>query len=570
MLCSPIIYLQHIKYYNDKYIVMLTKTCAVRYRPSICFVTSYFSADKISTVVSVGGQWLASSLREHDIPFMFFKEPFNKIKPAKLRKELLRLRKRNVKIIGISLYGLDFDKAKANIEYIRRVLPDVWIVAGGPTVNSADMKDLAQVLPEVDCFVKGDSERAFSRLARMLLNMNRYDVLTKRQEMAISRLKGVYFKHFDFVHHNGRPNVISKKHFNGLQLLWDIQELREDIKEHGYLSLNTRRGCKYRCIFCSHQFRKKPVAWTAPKIVRELKRIKGLIEAGVLPKEAASVAFCDDDFFQDPIRAKKFLRMIIEDEALNNYFSFVFESSLPSFLNKDKEVDFDLMELLSQLKQRRVLLGTDSFSDDELRYFVKNHYGVKEIEKVVEAFEEYKILNAHFVILTSYGSTTKSILDNINKMLDLCKRYPNYFRIKISNFGLILQSGSALDKLASKGKIPGIKIYFYVFGEQHCGLIISEDPLVGEFLNGVTQVKYSFDEDINEYREALKSGKLKPDNRMLIRFIIDTLERMKLQRGSDTFYIEHLTPHIDHALNVFVLQKLLYILLNVDPSLVRK
>ena len=539
---------------------MLSKHVAIKYNNCVCFATSFLKRDTGSVSrVSGGGLWLASMLARYKLPFIFMNAAFHNGLFPEVRTELRSLQARNVKVLAVSLYSSDLQEAMSYLNMIRRMMPDVWIVCGGPVVNAGDFNKLARLIPDADCFIKGDSEVAFLRVARVLLKAERQDVLLRRQQRAISKVRGIYFRHFDFVHQHDGTNAISNRLFNAMELCYQVQELWKDIKENGGLYLNTRRGCKYRCIFCSHKYSKKAVAWSAPRIIRELRKIKDLVEAGVLPPEAKDVFFSDDDFFQSPRRAKNFLKMLAADEELNNYFRFIFEGALPSFLKKNGEVDVEMMELLSKVRDKKVVLGTDAFNDDELKYFRKNHYGRRQIREVVAAFERYNIPNIHFVILTSDQTKVDTLMFNLFEMLHLLKSNPKCFRVKISNFALILQPGSTLGRMAERRRLKGLPVYFYLMDGQYHGLVVSRNMTVMDFLQKVTQTKYRLEDDIRRLEDTAPSLGADGLSRTLIDDVIKRLRRM-IDEGGNRYHIVDYSARTDYLINVFVVHKLIHIL----------
>ena len=540
---------------------MLNKNVALKFNPTVCFAASFYRKDVgRGGVMSGAGHWLASALKRHGLPFIFLKTAFYKGNIQNVREELETLKRRNVKIIGASLYNNNFEETLIALREIREALPDVWIVTGCPMVNGSDLGDLVELLPEVDCFMAGDCEYPFLKLANELLEANRHERLNKKARAAISRIdEGIHFRHLDFVHTRDGVNEISSRAFRGFELYWDIQELIEDIRENGGLHLNTRRGCKYECIFCSHQYR-EPVSWTSTRIIKELRKIKGLVEAGILPSEARNIFIDDDDFFQSPSRARNFLKLLSEDDELNNFFNFRMLGSLPSFLRNNGEVNLRLIESLSRVRSVEIGMGTDAFCDSELGYLGKSEYTYEQTQQVVAAFERYKIPNVHFVILTSNQTTVDTLVDNLDGMLTLLNTNPRHFRLSIQNNALVLHPGSILGRLTEEGRVVGEAIYHYRYKSVFYGYVLSEDEIVREFLRRITKDTFRFSDDIERLSEELRTTRIGSPEYFVNSFILNRVRELHESMGRDEYNMKDISNIEDHYINIFVIGKMFDIL----------
>jgi hypothetical protein len=289
------------------------------------------------------------------------------------------------------------------------LLPEAKIIVGGPAVNTcANLKDLATFFPAGTALVKGDGEKALPILVSALIGQT-------VDQAAIMELRGTYVKAGNFEHWDERPNILSVEELNAQPALVGYPELVAEIKMVGALRLNTRRGCRYRCVFCSHKYHLQPIAWTAERIVQELKRIDLMVKKGILPPAAREVTFDDDDFFQDRARAVSFLRAVAADPALSHSFRFDFQGGVGSFFRRGK-LDKQLLDLLAAVKPLSVKIGTDGFHPAVLKYLGKGGYTFEMAEKLMQALDRRGIKQVHYSILTFPDITLDILIDQLENI----------------------------------------------------------------------------------------------------------------------------------------------------------
>lgn len=328
-------------------------------------------------------------------------------------------------IFAVSLYDHLFLETQRELRDIKRRYPQAKIILGGPSVNtSRNLRALASFFPEATALVKGDGEKVIGDLVAALS--------TKAIDReALMGMKGVYIRENGFEHWDEMPNLLSEEELNSQPGIWAYTELVQDIKKKKALSLSSSRSCKYRCVFCSHKYHPQPIYWTAERLVSELRRIRGMIEKGILPAEARRISFQDDDFLQNRERALDFTRQIAGDAALNKYFSFDIQASVGSFF-KEGELDREMLGLLTGIKVVEVTLGTDGFHPEALKYLRKGGYSWPMVKALIEALDQSGIRQSHYVILTYPEISRQVLIETLENVLDILGGYDISFEFQLS------------------------------------------------------------------------------------------------------------------------------------------
>ncbi len=343
-------------------------------------------------------------------------------------------------IFALSLYDHMFKEVQRETEIIKDLYPGARIMMGGPSVNTTEnLLGLAPFFPHVDALVKGDGEAVVSEVVRALMNGGVGDG-------GISdTLRGVFIRTDGFQYLDNRVGVLDPDGFDAQGGVKAYPALIEDMKRWKALVLSTSRGCRYHCVFCSHQYHPRRVQWSAQRTVEELRRIKGMIERGVLPKEAQRISFQDDDFFQDRRRAMEFLDLVAGDPALRNFFRFSFTSSVRSLVKRGR-ADAKLLDAIGRVKTRVIFIGTDGFHPSTLRALKGNHYTFEDAGLLIRELDDRGIHQFHNVILTYPGITKVELGETLYNMSELLIDYGGTLKLDIANISPIAYESNGLMK----------------------------------------------------------------------------------------------------------------------------
>ncbi|MCH1642283.1 B12-binding domain-containing radical SAM protein [Paenibacillus timonensis] len=142
--------------------------------------------------------------------------------------------RRKPDVIGFSCYIWNIEETIKLVALLKKVLPEVKIVLGGPEV-SYDTKYWMERVPEVDFIVMGDGEETFHHLLQELSGERKFHFV----------FGAAYRKGDEIVLNPGRPK-------SDLNTLPSPHRFPEDIPNLGkrIVYFETSRGCPFSCQFC--------------------------------------------------------------------------------------------------------------------------------------------------------------------------------------------------------------------------------------------------------------------------------------------------------------------------------
>lgn len=203
-----------------------------------------FTALDMELVYPLGLAYLAAHLDGHEVrifdvnlhrdaPFPALESELRAFRPTVVGISL-----RNMKVGMPNLHTDDFQPQQETVRLIKRVVPEVTIIAGG-TAFSLYSEIMMERLPEVDIGVWGEAEHRFPAVLADLGHPE--------------RVKGVYYRRDGDVHYTGRPPGEEWK---------NLRHPRRDLVSHApYLAssfvsvgVQAKRGCSLHCIHCSDTF----------------------------------------------------------------------------------------------------------------------------------------------------------------------------------------------------------------------------------------------------------------------------------------------------------------------------
>lgn len=389
-------------------------------RPRVVFDMSFHWGErKLRRTVSGAALCLASSIVDAGIAQVSFME-----KPL-IENQSQSIEKKGTMFFAVSLFDHFFTKIQEEITAIKRSFPQSFILMGGPGVSkSRGIKSLSSCFPEVTVYVLGEGEKIMVKLVEILGERWADEPFDGETKEALSRMKGIYVKHFDFEHFNGETNILTDEELENQPMRYNFPSLAQDVVGTGFLNLFTSRGCRHRCIFCSHQIREKQAGWSAERIIEELHKIKELMKEGTLPPAAKQIAITDDDFFQNRERAVEFLGKVKESD-IRQFFQFGLQGSVNSFF-VNEDMDFELLNLLAGV-ELKLSLGTDGFHDETLKYLAKG-YDMRKVRALVSELDERRIRQRHEAILTYRDITLEILLETTRNLIGLLNKYGGTFR----------------------------------------------------------------------------------------------------------------------------------------------
>jgi len=266
-------------------------------------------------------------------------------------------------------------------------------------------------------------------------------------------------------------------------------------KKFNHISLMTSRGCKYDCTFCSVRIiHDRYIEHSPLYTIAQIKHLSDLYEF-------SSVVFRDDSFMNNPPRAEKLARSIIDNRMDHLHYSYQARAN---------QIDYDVMAVLRKAGFSSVYVGLESPKPKILEFYnkrvdYKNHR--QNAFKMVDKLNRLKILlNAAFVFgapveteddLNSNHAFIREILersDSICVDANILTPYP----------------GTSLWRNHKKGLYGVIKAYEFYSGifQKYSGILsmAPQNFLLrhklypdDKFLEILTEVKGKIDDDIKRY-----------------------------------------------------------------------
>lgn len=261
--------------------------------PSEIF-SSRTAASQINYWQPLGTLYVAASLREAGHEVVFLNGAFRG------RAEILReLALFSPRIVGLYATAFGWHKARQSASEVRRLLPDAFIVVGGPYPAYAGAQCLRES-PELDAVVTGEGEDTMVELAERL-----------GSGAALDGLAGIAFRRGEQIIENPRRPLIldlDRLPFPARDLLGEREVYvppPATYRRTPVAVMITSRGCNRRCIFCFQLDRERRHGIRCRSVDNVLAEIRHLAASGY-----REIKFLDDTLAADRGRALEIARRI--------------------------------------------------------------------------------------------------------------------------------------------------------------------------------------------------------------------------------------------------------------------
>lgn len=142
--------------------------------------------------------------------------------------------KRNPDVIGFSCYIWNIEETIVVIDMLKKIMPDVKIVLGGPEV-SYDTEYWMERIPKADFIVVGEGEETFKHLLEELSDQQKYHLVFGL----------AYRKNEEIIMTPVRPKLHLQDFPSPYRFIEDQDELGKRVTY-----FETSRGCPFSCQFC--------------------------------------------------------------------------------------------------------------------------------------------------------------------------------------------------------------------------------------------------------------------------------------------------------------------------------
>ncbi len=251
---------------------------------------------------SLGLGFIASHVERRGFRVQIFDCNVLRVLPEHLPQ---RLPLKNYRLVGLQAYDMDLQEVKKYLQVLRREVPNVPIIVGGPAPSS-NPEFVLKFLKQADFLVVGEGEIAIEKLLQVLRSPN-----TDRS--LLEQVPNLAWQEADKIHLTPHEYVLDLNAIGAPA--WDrINPRLYHNAVHGFfyrrlpaLPIMISRGCPFHCSFCGSRNitgykvrRRDPI-----QVVDELEYLKnryGLREFQVI----------DDNFTFPPEAALEFVEKLIE------------------------------------------------------------------------------------------------------------------------------------------------------------------------------------------------------------------------------------------------------------------
>jgi lipid biosynthesis B12-binding/radical SAM protein len=241
----------------------------------------------------------------------------------------------------------------------------------------------------------------------------------------------------DFIHKIESKQAINEKILHSQPSLrgkdipsadYDQRIMQFYLKSGNVASVQTKRGCIHKCIYCSYP------ALEGNKIrVREAKLVVDDIE-GLINQHQAKYIFFTDSVFNDD--QGNYLKVLAEMQHRSINIPWT------AFFKPAKIDDRDLL-LMRETGLKAAEIGADAPSDTTLRNIGKS-FLFKDIIECNDIFAKYNIATAHYFMFGCPGETKATVLEGIENIKSLKKTVSFIF------MGIRILPGTPLARIAEQ------------------------------------------------------------------------------------------------------------------------
>jgi anaerobic magnesium-protoporphyrin IX monomethyl ester cyclase len=315
------------------------------------------------------------------------------------RKNLLKLvetiLEEHVKIVGFSVYTINVDEAIRISRYLKKTLPYIIILFGGP--HASLDSEYCSKPNSVDYVIRGEGESSVLELV---------EAVTSGYSLVIpDQIEGVCYRKKD-----RKVESEIRSHAKNLDLLPIVKREFVAIEKYkGFINFCTSRGCPANCIYCAGSklggqgYRIRNIE----NVILETAYVKN-----ILGDRFEAVYFIDDTFTAVKKRVLYFIK-------LRRKFGLLFQWRCESRLDV---VDEELLSEISKNGCIAVHFGVESGSQEVLNKIQKKLDLEMAKKKLVFASTTGMTICCYFM-LGHYCDTMETMKDTCDLIKELASKY---------------------------------------------------------------------------------------------------------------------------------------------------
>lgn len=271
-------------------------------------------------------------------------------------------------VLGFSCYIWNIEETIRVIQMIRKIMPNVVIVLGGPEVTY-DVTYWLDRIPEVDFIVMGEGEETFKQLLKELDG-----------ERILQNVHGLAYKQ------EGKYVINPQRNKIDLKELPSPFRFEEDLPHFSkrVIYVETSRGCPFNCQFCLSSIEVGVRYFNREKIKDD---IRFLMDNG-----AKTIKFVDRTFNISRSYAMEMFQFLIDEHRPGTVFQF----EITGDIMRPEVIDFLNQEAPPGLF--RFEIGVQS-TNDETNQLVKRRQNFDKLTRTVRMVKEGGKIDQHLDLI---------------------------------------------------------------------------------------------------------------------------------------------------------------------------
>ena len=322
-------------------------------------------------------------------------QSFNKRILSALSKKIISKRPY---LIGFSCYMWNLDSFLKIAAIIKKKLPDVKILLGGPEIATEYVQNSYFDKYPIDYCISGEGELTFLELLLNLENNN----------PAVNDIHGLSYranKNSKFIVNSKRKPFKSLSEIPSPFLGGIVDEEvlgRNDVEAN----LETQRGCNLRCSYCIYHKDMDKVSYSEVK--RIIDEVRYVTKRGV-----KKIRFVDANFSSDKDHAKSVMKGLINE----NFRTRLFFELIPGFLDEELADLFGQYKKLHKDNEITIGVGVQTINLDVLK-LMRRKIKKEKFEMTFKLLQKHNIYTKIDLIIGLPDEDISSIERTIEYMVD--------------------------------------------------------------------------------------------------------------------------------------------------------
>jgi len=301
-----------------------------------------------------------------------------------------------VSLIGLTSTTVAFRNTRLLAEMLRKALPTVPIVIGGPHMTA--MPDETMQTNAFDFGVTNEGEIALVQLARFLL----------QKQGTLETIPNLYYHQENSWVKSKEQSVIAELDtipFPARELYPDLTDYKPPVgsfRLRPVVNIITSRGCPYQCIFCDNNtFGRKTRFHSAEYVAREIIETLNRFHA-------REIAFIDDTF-------------VLDKQRLRRIFALLDEKGIKfpwTCMTRVNNIDYETLKFMREHGCWQIRFGIES-GNQQVLDFIKKGITLEQVCDAAHWCKELGIATVGFFMIGHHTDTKETIEETIKFALSL-------------------------------------------------------------------------------------------------------------------------------------------------------